>query len=129
MRLYEYSVLVTDLDYELVTIMRHYRDRADCENNFDETKNLWGRGGYVTQHLQTSQIMAHMVALIYNGWNLFVRLAIPDKHDETITRRPLLISSVGRLTQSGRQRRMVITSTHGDTATIQRAYELSLIHI
>jgi hypothetical protein len=123
MRLYEYSVLVTDLDDELVTIMRHYRDRADCENNFDETKNQWGWGGYVTQHLQTSQIMARMVALIYNWWNLFVRLAIPDKHHEAITSRPLLLSSVGRLTQSGRQRRMVITSTHGDTATIQRAYE------
>jgi hypothetical protein len=100
MRLYEYSVLVTDLDDELVTIMRHYRDRADCENNFDETKNLWGRGGYVTQHLQTSQIMAHMVALIYIGWDLFVRLVIPDKHHEAITSRPLLLSSVGRLTQS-----------------------------
>lgn len=123
MRLYEYSVLVTDLKDELVTIMRHYRDRADCENNFDETKNQWGWGGYVTQHLQTSQIMARMVALIYNWWNLFVRLAIPDKHHEAITSRPLLLSSVGRLTQSGRQRRMVITSTHGDRATIQRACE------
>ena len=123
MRLYEYSVLVTDLDDELVSIMRHYRDRADCENNFDETKNQWGWGGYVTQHLQTSQIMARMVALIYNWWNLFVRLAIPEKHHEAITSRPLLLSSVGRLTQSGRQRRMVITSTHGDTVIIQRAYE------
>jgi hypothetical protein len=52
-----------------------------------------------------------MVALIYSGWNLFVRLAIPDKHHEAITSRPLLLSSVGRLTQSGRQQRMVITST------------------
>ena len=39
MRLFEYSVLVTSLEDELVTLMRHYRDRADCENNFDETKN------------------------------------------------------------------------------------------
>jgi hypothetical protein len=123
MRLFEYSVLVTNLDDELVTLMRHYRDRADCENNFDETKNQWGWGGFVTRELQTSQIMARMVALIYNWWNLFVRLAIPDKHHEAITSRPLLLSSVGRLTESARQRRMVITSTHGETATIQRAYE------
>ena len=116
MRLFEYSVLVTNLDDELVTLMRHYRDRADCENNFDETKNQWGWGGFVTRQLQTSQIMARMVALIYNWWNLFVRLAIPDKHHEAITSRPLLLSSVGRLTESGRQRRMVITSTHGQTA-------------
>jgi hypothetical protein len=31
--------------------------------------------------------------------------------------------SEGRLTQSGRQRRMDITSIHGDTASIQRAYK------
>jgi hypothetical protein len=123
MRLFEYSVLVTNLDDERVTLMRHYRDRADCENNFDEAKNQWGWGGFVTRQLQTSQIMARLVALIYNWWNLFVRLAIPDKHHEAITSRPLLLSSVGRLTESGRQRRMVITSTHGETATIQRAYE------
>ena len=123
MRLFEYSVLVTNLEDELVTVMRHYRDRADCENNFDEVKNQWGWGGFVTRSLQTSQIMSRMVALIYNWWNLFVRLAIPDKHHEAITSRPLLLSSVGRLTESARQRHMVITSTHGETTTIQRAYE------
>ncbi len=122
MRLFEYSVLVTSLEDELLTLMRHYRDRADCENNFDEIKNQWGWGGFVTRQLQTSQIMARTVALIYNWWNLFVRLAIPDKHHEAITSRPLLLSSVGRLTESGRQRRMVITSTHAQTALIQRAY-------
>jgi hypothetical protein len=123
MRVFEYSVLVTNLDDELVTLMRHYRDRADCENNFDEAKNQWGWGGFVTRELQTSQIMARLVALIYNWWNLFVRLAIPEKHHEAITSRPLLLSSVGRLTESARQRRMVITSTHGERTIIQRAYE------
>ncbi len=122
MRLFEYQVLVTNLDDEPVTLLRHYRDRADCENNFDETKNQWGWGGFVTQQLQTSQIMARTVALIYNWWNLFVRLAIPEKHHEAISSRPLLLSSVGRLTESGRQRHMVITSTHAQTALIQRAY-------
>ena len=38
-RIFEYSVLVTDLDGDVVTIFHHYRDRADCENNFDELKN------------------------------------------------------------------------------------------
>jgi hypothetical protein len=52
-----------------------------------------------------------------------VRLAIPEKHHEAITSRPLLLSSVGRLTESARQQRMVITSTHGQRTIIQRAYE------
>lgn len=123
MRLYEYSVLVTNLQGDLISLMQHYRDRADCENNFDETKNQWGWGGFVTRQLKTSQIMARIVALIYNWWNLFVRLAIPNKHHEAITSRPLLLSGVGRLTGSSRQRKIVITSTHGDTTTIQRAYQ------
>jgi hypothetical protein len=122
MRLFEYSVLVSSLEDELITLMRHYRDRADCENNFDEIKNQWGWGGFVTRQLQTSQIMARTVALIYNWWNLFVRLAIPEKHHEAISSRPLLLSSVGRLTESGRQRRMVITSAHAQTKLIQNAY-------
>ncbi len=33
-----------------------------------------------------------------------------------------MLSSVGRLTESGRQRRMVITSTHGQMSLIEQAY-------
>ena len=66
--------------------------------------------------------MARTVALIYNWWNLFVRLAIPEKHHEAISSRPLLLSNVARLTESGRQRRMVITSTHAQRTLIDRAY-------
>ena len=122
MRLFEYSVLVASLNDGLVALMQHYRDRADSENNFDEIKNQWGWGGFVTKQLQTSQIMARTVALIYNWWNLFVRLAIPEKHHEAISSRPLLLSSVARLTESSRQRRMVITSTHAQKVLIDRAY-------
>jgi hypothetical protein len=43
-----------------------------------------GWGGFVTQKLQTSQIKARMVALIYNWWNLFVRLAIPTNTMRTL---------------------------------------------
>ena len=122
MRLYEYSVLITSLKDDAMAVMQHYRDRADCENVFDEIKNQWGWGGFVTQQLQTSQIMARMVALVYNWWNLFARLAIPEKHHEAITSRPLLLSSIGRLTQSGRQQQMTITSTHAEQGKIRAAY-------
>jgi len=42
MAAYEYSVLITSLTDEVVSIVQHYRDRADCENNFDDIKNQWG---------------------------------------------------------------------------------------
>lgn len=121
-KMYEYSVLVTDLDDDLVTLFYHYRDRADCENNFDEMKNQWGWGGYTTRKIKSCQFMARMIALVYNWWNLFVRLAIPDKHHEAITSRPLLLTSIGRLTEHQRQKKMVITSTHGDIVKLKGAY-------
>jgi hypothetical protein len=37
--LWEYAVLVTSLDEEVLSIAQLYRDRADCENAFDELKN------------------------------------------------------------------------------------------
>jgi hypothetical protein len=124
---YEYSVLVTDLEDDLVRLFSHYRDRADCENNFDEMKNQWGWGGYTTKNIKSCQFMARMIALVYNWWNLFVRLAIPEKHHEAITSRPLLLSSIGRLTEHGRQMKMVVTSTHGDIEKLKGAYR-RLIH-
>jgi hypothetical protein len=42
---YEYAVLVTNTEYDLHAIAQLYRDRADCENGFDELKNQWGWGG------------------------------------------------------------------------------------
>src|SRR5215469_18257938 len=41
---WEYAVLVTSLEAELLTIAQLYRDRGDAENNFDELKNQWGWG-------------------------------------------------------------------------------------
>lgn len=50
----EYAVLVTNSDYPLAAIGQLYRDRADCENGFDELKNQWGWGGYTTQDLSAA---------------------------------------------------------------------------
>jgi len=57
--------------------------------------------------------MARSVAIIYNWWNLFVRLAEPDRHLEAITSRPLLLHSVAKQTTHGGQQFVHISSTHG----------------
>ena len=119
-RKYEYAVLVTSLEEELLTVAQHYRDRADAENSFDELKNQWGWGGYTTQDLGRCQIMARINALVYNWWSLFVRLAIPSRHAEAITSRPLLLSAVAKETHHGGQTTLTITSAHGKTRTAQR---------
>lgn len=117
---YEYAVLVTTLTDDILAIAQHYRDRADCENNFDELKNQWGWCGYTTHDLKRSQIMARVIALIYNWWSLFVRLAIPDRHAEAITSRPLLLQAVGKQTRHGGQTTITLTSTHAKAKGVQR---------
>ncbi len=88
--LYEYVVLVTSLDEELQGVAQLYRDRGDAENNFDELKNQWGWTGFTTQDLKRSRVMAGVIALVYNWWGLFTRLAAGRK-GEAITTRPLLL--------------------------------------
>lgn len=117
---YEYAVLVTSLDDEVLTMAQHYRDRADSENNFDELKNQWGWCGYTTHDLKRCQMMARVIALVYNWWSLFVRLAIPNKHAEAITSRPLLLQAVGKQTRHGGQTTLTLTSTHAKSKGVRR---------
>jgi len=116
---YEYAVLVTSTQHEILTLAQLYRDRADAENNFDELKNQWGWGGFTTRDLTRCRLMARMVALVYNWWTLFVRLAQPHKHFEAITSRPLLLHGVATQTRHAGQTRLTITSTHAKQAAIQ----------
>ena len=62
---------------------------------------------------------ARSVGLVYNWWNLFVRLADPNKHLEAITSRPLLLHAVGKQTTHGGQTFIKITSTHGKTSKVK----------
>ena len=55
---WEHAALVTSLDSEILTLGQLYRDRADCENVFDELKNQWGWGGFTTQDLTRCRLLA-----------------------------------------------------------------------
>jgi hypothetical protein len=110
---YEFAVLVTTLKEGIATIAQLYRDRATSENHFDELKNQWGWGGFVTQDLKRSQIMARITAQIYNWWTLFVRWLDPEKHAEAITSRPLMLYGVAVGSKHAGQKKMRITPMHG----------------
>jgi hypothetical protein len=120
---WEYAVLVTSLDSETLSIGQLYRDRADCENVFDELKNQWGWGGFTTNDLKRCRLMAGLVALFYNWWNLFVRLADPDHHREAITSRPLLLHAIGRQTRHAGRTTVTITSSHGKHQRARKAFK------
>ena len=68
---WEYAVLVCNTHYALAQLGQLYRDRADCENGFDEIKNQW-------------------------GW--YVRLAHPKARLQAMTSRPKLLAAVGKMT-------------------------------
>ena len=117
---WEFIVLVTNLDWEPRALSDAYRQRADCENAFDELKNQWGWGGFVTRDLMRSRISARTVALIYNWWTLFVRCAEPDRPREAVTSRPLMLCAVGRMIHHAGQSVLRLTSSHAEAARMQR---------
>ena len=119
---WEYAALVTSLDDEILTLGQLYRDRADCENAFDELKNQWGWGGFTTQDLTRCRLLAGIVALVYNWWSLFVRLADPEHHREAITTRPLLLSAIAQRTRHAGQVKLTISSAHGMRDQARHAY-------
>src|SRR6202021_1444916 len=103
---------------EVRTMAQLYRDRGDSENNFDELKNQWAWSGFTTQDRKRCQIMARITALVYNWWNIFMRLGIPDKHAEAITSRPLALHGIARRIRHSNQTTLEVTSTHAKAGPI-----------
>ncbi len=64
---------------------------SGTRNAFDELKNRWAWGGFVTRGLKRTSIMVHLNALFYNWWSLFARLIEPGSRQEAKTSRPLMM--------------------------------------
>ena len=82
-------------------------------------KNQWGWGGYTTQDLERCNLSARAVALIYNWWSWYVRLAHPQTRLEAITSRPLLLAGIARMTQHAGQSHLLLTITHAASAQVK----------
>ena len=100
---------------------KHYRDRGDAENGFDELKNQLGWGGYTSRSLAPSRLMANLIALFYNWWNLYLRFYDERRHREAIRTRPMLMAGVGRQVQSGGQRTVKVSILYEKGDFITRA--------
>ncbi|MEO7160577.1 MAG: transposase, partial [Polaromonas sp.] len=109
---WEYAVLVTSSAYALEVFGQLYRDRADCENGFDELKNQWRWGGFTTQDIERCQSSARAVALVYNWWSWYCRAAKPGARMEAITSRALLRAGVGRAVKHAGQTTLHLTPMH-----------------
>lgn len=116
---WEHAVLVTDwAEREVLAVAQMYRDRADAENMFDELKNQWGWTGFTTRDHKRSQLMARIVALIFNWWSIFTRMATRNMHREALTTRPLFLFSLARKTRSGNQNFLTIQGMHAKAARV-----------
>lgn len=80
---------------------------------FGELKNQGGLAGFSTRGLDRGQLMARLIALVYDWWTPFVRLADPDHHREAIISRPLLMHDLARQTRRTGQTRFSVTSSDG----------------
>ena len=122
-QVWEYTVLVTNVEYDIAAIGQLYRDRCDCRpsgfSGFDELKNQWGWGGFTTQDMHRSQITACAVALVYNWWSWYVRAANPQARREALTSRPLLLAAVGRAVSHSGQTLLYLTPMHADAGLIK----------
>ena len=98
--------------YALDAFAQLYRDRADCENGFDELKNQWGWGGFTTQDIERCQTSARSVALVYNWWSWYCRAAKSGVRMEAITSRALLLAGVGRAVKHAGQTTLYLTPMH-----------------
>ena len=119
--LYEYSVLVTNLNFGVEETAQLYRNRADAENPYDELKNQWGWSGFVTQDIRRCRVIALIISLVYNWWSLYVRLTFGHQHTEAITSRPLLLHTMARQTSHSGQTQITLASTHAKSKQVQLA--------
>jgi len=111
---YEHAVLVTSWEEpDLELIAQAYRDRAATENVFDELKNQWGWTGFSTADLKRSQLMARIVALIYNWWKLYLRMTLGRENGEALTSRAEFQQGVARQTKHAGQYKLKLVSAHG----------------
>jgi hypothetical protein len=117
---WEYVVLVCNLDLDPWAMSKLYRGRGDCENHFDELKNQWGWGGYVTRDLARSRLMTRIIALVYNWWTIYARLAGEGRHQEALTSRPELMSGVGRLSRHAGRKILRLSRLHAGSVKVIR---------
>ncbi len=80
--------------------------------------NQWGRGGFTTRDLLRCQVAARNAALICNWWNLFVRLAEPERPREAITSRPGLLCTMGQIKTLAGQTVLRLTNSHAEAARV-----------
>ena len=76
-----------------------------------------------------SSLMANLVALFYNWWNLYVRFYNEEHHREAITSRPALMQGVARQVQErGGQRKVKVSLLHEKGDVSRFTVQIRIVH-
>lgn len=123
---YSFEAYVCDLegkDANTWQVVDLYRQRADCENVFDELKNQWGFAGFCSRNARVTSLAAKLQLLVYNMWNLFMRLLEPERHVEAAHSRRWFLFIAARLCKSSRQRELKLSVSDRWWSSLQSGYE------
>lgn len=119
---WEYAAVVCSADQPLDCLPTLYAERADCENVLDELKNQWGLSGFTTKDLKRCKVMARLMALVCNWWNVFLRIAEPTEHMEALTSRPELLHVIATLVTHADKKVLRFCSHHENASHVKRAF-------
>lgn len=122
---YEYAVYVTTLKQPGAEIRALYNPRGDNENAYDELKNQWGWCGFTLKDLARSELMACLIALIYNWWSLYTKLVEETIAREAITSRPMFLMHVAKASTHESRRFLVIFCAHACADQIKQKLEIA----
>ena len=126
---YEYAVYVTSLAEPAQEIRALYNPRGDNENCYDELKNQWGWCGFTVRDLARSELMARLIALIYNWWSLYTKLVDEQIAREAITSRPMFLLHVAKMSTHQSMRTLVIFCAHVQAKQIQEKLEAAALRL
>jgi len=67
--------------------------------------------------------------VVYDWWNIFVRLIEPDRHMEAITSRPLLLHAIATRVRHARQTTIAVASSHARAVPAAKAFRAVAIFL
>ncbi len=126
---HEYAIYVTALKHPAGEIRCRYNPRGDNENGYDELKNQWSWCGFTLQDIARSELMACLIALIYNWWSLYTKLVEEEIAREAITSRPMFLMHVAKASTHERTRSLVIFCAHAQSAQIKEKLERAALRL
>jgi len=122
---YEYAIYVTSLTQSADKIRPLYNPRGDNENCYDELKNQWGWGGFTLKDLARSELMARLIALIYNWWSIYAKLVDETVAREAITSRPMLLMHTAKVSTHQSIATIMVFCAHAQVERIKEMLEVA----